>query len=325
MARIKTYGIDVDISGADKVIGTDGDAGVNFGKTKNYTVAALAGYIGSGIQGPAGAQGPSGATGAAGADGSDGAQGVPGNAGAAGADGSDGTNGDPGATGSTGPAGSTGSTGSQGAAGADGTSINILGTVANCAALPTTGNTTGDLYILDAADGTCSGGAGAEGDGYVWTAGNTWLNIGPLRGPQGIQGVAGSQGLQGSIGAAGADGNDGDNGSNGDNGAQGTQGVQGIKGDTGSQGAVGSQGIQGIQGIQGLQGATGPVESVSAGLNITAGPATTGNVIIAAPNVVANNQDIWGTSKIKQIVTITQAQYDQGLGTNAEWLTIIVG
>ena len=158
--------------------------------TRTATVSSL-GLLsqGGGLVGPTGPQGNAGVAGVAGA------------AGANGANGAD---------------------GAQGVAGADGTSISILGTVANCAGLPTTGNTIGDLYILDADDAACSYGAGVAGDGYVWTAGNTWLNIGPLRGPEGVQGVTGTDGTDG------ADGVDG------------VQGIQGIQGNAGIQGPPGT-------------------------------------------------------------------------------------
>ena len=158
--------------------------------TRTATVSSL-GLLsqGGGLVGPTGPQGNAGVAGVAGA------------AGANGANGAD---------------------GAQGVAGADGTSISILGTVANCAGLPTTGNTIGDLYILDADDAACSYGAGVAGDGYVWTAGNTWLNIGPLRGPEGVQGVTGTDGTDG------ADGVDG------------VQGAQGIEGPAGIQGPPGA-------------------------------------------------------------------------------------
>ena len=158
--------------------------------TRTATVSSL-GLLsqGGGLVGPTGPQGNAGVAGVAGA------------AGANGANGAD---------------------GAQGVAGADGTSISILGTVANCAGLPTTGNTIGDLYILDADEPLCSYGAGVAGDGYVWTAGNTWLNIGPLRGPEGVQGVTGTDGTDG------ADGVDG------------VQGAQGIEGPAGIQGPPGA-------------------------------------------------------------------------------------
>jgi len=196
----------------------------------------------------------------------------------------------------------------------------VLGTVANCSGLPTSGNTSGDLYILDSDDSGCSYGAGTAGDGYVWTSGNTWLNIGPLRGPQGIQGVQGEQGAAGT------------NGVNGEQGIQGIQGIQGQPGQNGSNGpqgetgATGQTGATGPQGPIGLTGPAGAVESVNAGTGITVEPNTTGNVTVSAPDAVLNNEDIWtSVPKITQIVTLTQAQYDAGFGSNQNWLTVIVG
>lgn len=193
--------------------------------TRTATVSSL-GLLsqGGGLVGPTGPQGNAGvagAAGAAGANGANGADGAPGTNGANGADGAD---------------------GAQGVAGADGTSITILGEVANCAGLPAgpAGNTVGDLYILDVDEPLCSYGAGFAGDGYVWTAGGTWLNIGPLRGPQGVQGVTGTDGT---------DGADGTNGNDGAAGAAGADGVDGVQG---------AQGIQGPIGIQGPPGSIGP-------------------------------------------------------------------
>mgnify|MGYP003650607302 FL=1 len=191
MARIKTYSQDTPVSKIDKVLGTDGDPGINYGATKNFTVASLAAFIGGGSAGTAGASaydlwvtaGNSGTvadflTSLVGASGSQGA---------------------------------AGATGGQGASGADGTSINIQGTKPTVGDLPASG-ATGDLWIIDQ-----TGGGATAGDGYVWTAGGAWANIGPLRGPQGIQGAAGAQGIQG---------------------IQGTQGVQGIQGVTGTAGST---------------------------------------------------------------------------------------
>ena len=191
MARIKTYSQDTPVSKIDKVLGTDGDPGINYGATKNFTVASLAAFIGSGSAGTAGASaydlwitaGNSGTvadflTSLVGASGSQGA---------------------------------TGATGGQGASGADGTSINIQGTKPTVGDLPASG-ATGDLWIIDQ-----TGSGATAGDGYVWTAGGAWANIGPLRGPQGIQGAAGAQGTQG---------------------IQGTQGTQGIQGATGTAGST---------------------------------------------------------------------------------------
>ena len=207
MARITTYAIDSAISGKDKLVGSDAE---DSNITKNYLIADLANYIGTSNTGAQGPEGPAGSNGT---------------------NGSDGTNG---TNGSNGTNGTNGTDGTQGAAGADGTSISILGTVANCAALPPTGNTTGDLYILDADDAGCSG---IAGDGFVWTAGSVWLNIGPLRGPQGIQGIAGTNGTDGS------DGTDGTNGSDGTDGTDGEQGPQGIQGSLSSSEALSLVGL----------------------------------------------------------------------------------
>jgi len=49
MARIETYDLDSVINDADKVIGSDGVAGPNYGVTKNYTVGELKDHISSGI------------------------------------------------------------------------------------------------------------------------------------------------------------------------------------------------------------------------------------------------------------------------------------
>ena len=107
----------------------------------------------------------------------------------------------------SGESGAVGPAGPQGPAGNDGTSINILGTVPTSASLPASGNTVGDLYIAD-----------DTGDGWVWSANQTWVNIGPLGGPQGIQGTAGATGAPGAVGATGPTG------------ATGPQGPQGIPG-----------------------------------------------------------------------------------------------
>ena len=95
----------------------------------------------------------------------------------------------------SGESGPAGPAGPQGPAGNDGTSINILGTVPTSASLPASGNTVGDLYIAD-----------DTGDGWVWAANQTWVNIGPLRGPQGIQGAAGATGSPGATGPTGPTG-----------------------------------------------------------------------------------------------------------------------
>ena len=48
MARIKTYALDGQINLADKIIGTDGTPGSNFGKTKNYSIQSLKSFLSEG-------------------------------------------------------------------------------------------------------------------------------------------------------------------------------------------------------------------------------------------------------------------------------------
>ena len=255
----------------DSVIGTSvPDPNTNDDpKTVNFPISGISTLIAAEIpQGPAGPAGANGAPGANGTNGTNGTNGI---------DGQD---------------------GAQGVAGADGTSINILGTVANCSGLPTSGNTSGDLYVLDADDAGCSYGAGTAGDGYVWTSGNTWLNIGPLRGPQGIQGVQGAQG------PAGADGVDGTNGTNG---------------------APGATGQQGPQGIQGPTGPSGGVTSVTAGSNISVTPLSIGDVTVSAPNAIVNTGDTFtSTPKVREIISLTSAEYAALQVINTTTLYVII-
>lgn len=245
--------------------------------TKNFPISNISTLIAAEI--PQGVPGPAGADGA---DGADGANGINGTNGADGADGAPGANGLNGADGQD---------GAQGPAGADGTSIEIQGTKPTVADLPATGNTVGDLWIIDQ-----TGGGATAGDGYVWTAENTWLNIGPLRGPQGIQGVAGVNGTNGTNGADGAQG------------ATGPAGANGVDGVDGTDGAPGATGAQGPQGIQGPTGAVGGVSSVTAGTNIAVSP-TVGDVVVSAPNAIVNTTDTFGGPTVVNIVCLTSAQY----------------
>jgi hypothetical protein len=210
-------------------------------KTKNFAVSGIASLVAAEI--PQGVPGPAGQDGAPGANGSNGSNGAP------------------------------GTNGAQGAPGADGTSIKILGTKPTFADLPATGNTVGDLWVIDQ-----TGGGATAGDGYVWTAGNTWLNIGPLRGPQGIQGVTG------------------------------TDGLPGVPGTPGTDGTPGLTGPEGPQGIQGPTGATGGVSSVTAGANIAVSP-TVGDVVVSAPNAIVNTTDNFGGPIVVNIVCLTSGQY----------------
>ena len=241
-------------------------------KTKNFAVSSITSLVASEI--------PEGPTGPAGADGADGADGANGTNGTNGTNGADGQDGAPGANGAD---GANGQDGAQGPAGADGTSINVLGTKPTVADLPATGNTVGDLWVIDQ-----TGGGATAGDGYVWTAGNTWLNIGPLRGPQGIQGTAGVNGTNGTNGTDGADGATGPAGSNGTDGVDGTNGTNGAPGATGAQGPQGIQGITGAagakgdQGEPGVDGADGVVQSIIAGTNVTVDASDPANPVVSA-------------------------------------------
>ncbi len=160
--------------------------------------------------------------------------------------------------GAQGADGFVGSDGAQGPQGAAGTGITLKGSVATVGDLPASGNTPGDLYIVQ-----------ADGDGYAWD-GADWNNVGPIQGPQGAQGATGPQGTQGAIGAQGNQGTTGAQGNQGAAGAQGTQGFQGNQGTQGFQGVVGATGPQGAQGstgttgAQGDQGATGATGSQGA-------------------------------------------------------------
>lgn len=243
-------------------------------KTVNFPVSSISTLVAAEVP-----QGPIGPAGADGADGADGANGINGTNGTNGADGADG------APGADGADGADGQDGAQGPAGADGTSIEIQGTKPTVADLPATGNTVGDLWIIDQ-----TGGGATAGDGYVWTVGNTWLNIGPLRGPQGIQGVQGAQGPAG---------------------ANGTNGVDGTNGTDGAPGATGAQGPQGPIGATGPQGPAGGVSSIIAGSHITVDPATgLGNVTVAAPDAVVNTGDTFtSTPKVREIISLTSAEY----------------
>ena len=257
----------------DSVIGTSvPDPNTNDDpKTVNFPISSITALVAAtippGPQGPAGQQGPTGAAGPTGATGPQGQQGSQ---------------------------GSIGPTGVQGATGADGTSINILGTKPTVGDLPASGSL-GDLWIIDQ-----TGDGATAGDGYVWTAESTWLNIGPLRGPRGIQGIEGIQGIQG------------------------VQGPVGPIGPTGVPGGVGPQGPQGEIGPQGPIGPSGGVTSVTGGINITVTP-TVGDVVVSAPGAIVNTTDIHTTTpNVTNVISLTQAEYDALETIDANTLYIIL-
>ena len=260
--------------------------------TRNFPISSISTLIAAEI--PQGVAGPAGQDGAPGANGSNGTNGTNGANGAPGSNGSDGVDGAPGSN------GANGQDGAQGATGADGTSIEIQGTKPTVADLPATGNTVGDLWIIDQ-----TGGGATAGDGYVWTVGNAWLNIGPLRGPQGIQGIAGTNGTDGAAGTPGA------TGAPGAGGADGTDGADGQDGTDGTDGAPGATGSPGQQGIQGLTGEPGGVTSILPGANIVLSDIT-GDVVVSAPNAIVNTTDTFGGPTVVNIVCLTSSQYPPG-------------
>lgn len=174
-------------------------------------------------------RGDTGATGATGPQGIQGIQGIQGEQGIQGIQGEKGDTGDTGATGATGPQGiqgEKGDQGDQGIQGEQGTGVNILGSYANLAALQSAHPTgsSGDAYLID-------------NDLYVWSQStSSWINVGTIRGPQGIQGEHGIQGAKG------------DKGDTGDTGATGAQGPQGPQGEIGPAGPAGADGADGADG-----------------------------------------------------------------------------
>jgi len=189
-----------------------------------------------------------------------------------------GPRGEPGLRGLQGERGPRGETGLRGPIGAG---ITIQGYYATSPELPSTG-TVGDAYIVGV-------------DLYVYT-GAAFVNMGPVRGPQGLQGLQGERGLQGApwINWRGSwtpltQYNTGDgvyqaNPATGESsllrcvtdhigGAtfsptnwvvilQSQRGLEGPMGPRGFQGEQGLQGLQGNQGIQGETGLTGPAGTI---------------------------------------------------------------
>lgn len=144
-------------------------------------------------------------------------QGIQGNPGTQGIQGVKGDPGSQGIQGVIGPAGP------QGVPGADGAGIEIAGSVATYANLPTglTAANAGDGYLVN-----------ADGKLYIWS-GTAFPPNGSgveFRGPTGPTGAEGPQGVQG---------------------------VQGVKGDTGLTGATGDTGPAGATGTRGSQWYTG--------------------------------------------------------------------
>ena len=267
------------------------------------------------IQGPkgdTGAKGDKGDTGAAGANGAaatihvgtvtDGTTGAVTNTGTTAAAVFDfvlpkGAKGDKGDQGVKGDTGAQGPIGPQGQKGDAGTGLNVKGSVANAAALPTTGNTAGDAWVTS-----------DDGHMHVWDATSSkWTDVGKIQGPTGPQGPtgatgpagaagakgdtgpAGPKGDTGAQGAAGATGPAGATGAQGPKGDKGDAGAQGVKGDTGAQGATGPQGAKGDTGAKGDKGDTGP-----------AGPTTQATeAAIGAAEIATQTETAAGTDDLR--------------------------
>jgi hypothetical protein len=93
-----------------------------------------------------------------------------------------------------GPTGPDGAIGPTGPAGPQAIAINLLGTVADFASLPSADQDFSDTYLVSDDDNL-----------YFWDN-SAWVSLGPIVGPTGAQGVQGPTGSAGGDGAAGATG-----------------------------------------------------------------------------------------------------------------------
>lgn len=164
-------------------------------------------------------------------------------AGPAGPTGPQGDTGPAGPTGATGDAGPTGPTGDTGPTGPQGDGLEIDGQVAAYADLPTTGLTTGEVWLAGTSLYRWNGSAWpAEADGA------------PVQGAEGPQGDPGIQGDTGATGPTGPTGSTGATGPKGDTGDTGPTGPTGLTGPTGATGSTGSTGPAGTTSWSGLTG-----------------------------------------------------------------------
>lgn len=194
LQKISTKFINLQVSGIPGAQGPIGPAGAT-GATGPAGPIGPAGSTGpqgpigpQGVQGAVGPQGQQGVAGVAGPIGPQGGIGPQGIQGAKGDKGDKGDQGNQGIQGVAGPQGLIGpigpqgiqgikgDTGNTGPAGADGTSVRILGTVSSIVNLPSSGNDSGDGYILS-----------TNGHLYVWS-GTNWVDVGSIQGPQGAPG-----------------------------------------------------------------------------------------------------------------------------------------
>jgi len=179
------------------------------------------------------------------------------------------------AVGPPGPQGIQGVQGVQGQVGPPGPPLNMKGTVANAASLPTTGMAVSDVWITS-----------DTGHAHSWN-GTGWIDAGPFVGPQGAQGVQGVQGVPGNAATivpgsttTAAPGTPANVVNTGDAHAAVFQFTipQGIQGPQGTQGVQGVQGAQGIVGPQGAVGPPGPPLNMKGTVATAANLPPTGNV-----------------------------------------------
>lgn len=225
-------------------------------------------------------KGEKGNTGDKGVKGDTGEKGSKGDKGDTGETGQKGEKGPEGDTGDTGATGATGSAGPKGDTGATGTGITIKGSYNSYEELilyHPTGNA-GDSYLVNGAL-------------YVWN-GDSWENVGNIKGEKGDTGATGKTGDKGDTGAKG------DTGVKGDTGdaftfddftpeqlasLKGVTGDTGVKGDTGPKGDTGATG----QGSDEEAGWKLPVDEILTTTNLPAGVSKGYRVAICTSSVMA--------------------------------------
>ena len=182
--------------------------------------------------------------------------------------------------------------GPQGEKGADGTSVTIKGSKESEEELPKENNLSGDGYIIN-------------GSLFVWD-GDSWNNVGEIKGPQGEVGPQGAQGAQGERGEQGAQGEAGPQGEQGPQGAQGEVGPQGERGEQGPQGERGEQGPQGEKGADGtsitIKGSVASESNLSSILSPENGDGY----------IIGENLWVWNGTEWKNVGKIKGPQGAQG-------------
>ena len=239
-------------------------------------------------------KGEKGDTGDKGVKGDTGEKGSKGDKGDTGETGQKGEKGSKGDTGDTGATGANGSAGPKGDTGATGTGITIKGSYNSYEELihyHPTGNA-GDSYLVNGAL-------------YVWN-GDSWENVGNIKGEKGDTGATGKTGDKGDTGAKG------DTGVKGDTGdaftfddftpeqlasLKGVTGDTGVKGDTGPKGDTGATG----QGSDEEAGWKLPVDEILTTTNLPAGVSKGYRVAICTSSVMAikeYNGTFWETESL---------------------------